>query len=642
METQALPDAPLTLGTAGHIDHGKTALVTLLTGKNTDRLREERERGISIELGYAELELPGGRRLSVVDVPGHERFVRTMVAGATGIDFFLLVIAADDGVMPQTVEHLAVLELLGVQRGVVALTKADLADDELLELARADVVEFLAKTSYAGAPLVTVSARDGRGVSELLAALDAVAADFEKVRRDGPARLPIDRVFALKGTGTVVTGTLWRGEIRAGDALLVEPGGRKVVARSVQVHDRADEAALGGRRVGVNLRGIDHGDIERGQWLVAAVGGGTAIAGPTTAFEAWVTVLGGARSLRSGERVRLHHGTAQYLARLQVLAGTSLEPGAQGAAVVRLDDGLAVVDPHDRFILRALSPVTTIGGGTVLDTRPRRWHDRAAHAAYCAALHEGDIARALALLAERAGAAGVGVADLAAVGLDEREAREACSTAEEAGELESRAGRWFVADTAAGAADGILTALRTLARERPERPQSAPAELAAQVAPFPIEALTSLLADLQKGGRVVETAGGYALVGGATLSQAQERLIAALLERLDAEPFAPPTLATLLQEEGMQRRELLAVLDVLAQRGRVVRADKDLWFTAAAVDEARRRLCEALARAPEITLAGFRDLLGTGRRNAQALLELFDREGLTRRQGDARVLRTRH
>jgi selenocysteine-specific elongation factor len=286
--------------------------------------------------------------------------------------------------------------------------------------------------------------------------------------------------------------------------------------------------------------------------------------------------------------------------------------------------------------------VTTIGGGTVLDTRPRRWHDRAAHVAYCAALHEGDIARALALLAERAGAAGVGVADLAAGGLDEREAREAFSTAEEAGELESRAGRWFVAGTAAAAAEEILTALRTLASERPERPQSAPAELAAQVAPFPIEALTSLLADLQKGGRVVETAGGYALVGGATLSQAQERLIAALLERLDAEPFAPPTLATLLQEEGMQRRELLAVLDVLAQRGRVVRADKDLWFTAAAVDEARRRLCEALARAPEITLAGFRDLLGTGRRNAQALLELFDREGLTRRQGDARVLRTRH
>ena len=204
----------LTLGTAGHIDHGKTALVTRLTGKNTDRLREERERGISIELGYAELELPSGARLSVVDVPGHERFVRTMVAGATGVDLFLLVIAADDGVMPQTVEHLAVIELLGVPDGVVALTKADAVDDELLELAAADVREFLDGTRYAGCEVVTVSARDGRGLDELLAALERVAARAEAGRRAGPARLPVDRVFPLKGIGTVVTGTLWAGEIQ--------------------------------------------------------------------------------------------------------------------------------------------------------------------------------------------------------------------------------------------------------------------------------------------------------------------------------------------------------------------------------------------------------------------------------------------
>ncbi len=213
------PTLPLTLGTAGHIDHGKTALITRLTGTNTDRLREERERGISIELGYAELELPGGRRVSVVDVPGHERFVRTMVAGATGIDLFLLVVAADDGVMPQTVEHLAVIELLGVERGVVALTKADLVDDELLELARADVERFLADTPFADAPIVVVSARDGRGLPELLEALAGVAGEVAAGRRDGPARLPVDRVFALRGFGTVVTGTLWRGAVSAGDRL---------------------------------------------------------------------------------------------------------------------------------------------------------------------------------------------------------------------------------------------------------------------------------------------------------------------------------------------------------------------------------------------------------------------------------------
>ena len=255
---------PLTLGTAGHIDHGKTALVTRLTGRNTDRLREERERGISIELGYAELALPSGARLSVVDVPGHERFVRTMVAGATGVDLFLLVVAADDGVMPQTVEHLAILELLGVRDGVVALTKADAVDEELLELAEGDVREFLDGTPYGGCDVVVVSARDGRGLDELLAALDRAAGRAEAGRHSGPVRLPVDRVFPLKGIGTVVTGTLWDGEIRAGDGLVVEPGGARAVVRSVQVHDHEAESVHAGSRTGVNLRGLGRGDIRRG------------------------------------------------------------------------------------------------------------------------------------------------------------------------------------------------------------------------------------------------------------------------------------------------------------------------------------------------------------------------------------------
>jgi selenocysteine-specific elongation factor len=319
---------PLTLGTAGHIDHGKTALITLLTGKNTDRLREEQERGISIELGYAELELPGGGRLSVVDVPGHERFVRTMVAGATGIDLFLLVIAADDGVMPQTVEHVAIIELLGVERGVVALTKADLVDQELLEMAEEDVREFLARTPYSGCEVVTVSARDGRGAAELLAALQRAADHVERGRRGGPARLPVDRVFPLKGIGTVVTGTLWRGAIRAGDALVVEPGGTRTAVRSVQVHDHEAEVVRAGSRVGVNLRGLDRDAVERGSWLVAPEAAGRVF----RRFDAWVRVAPGGRPLRSGDQVRLHHGTAQYLARVAPLEGREIAAGAQAAA----------------------------------------------------------------------------------------------------------------------------------------------------------------------------------------------------------------------------------------------------------------------------------------------------------------------
>ena len=642
-------EAPLTLGTAGHIDHGKTALITLLTGKNTDRLREERERGISIELGYAELELPTGRRLSVIDVPGHERFVRTMVAGATGIDLFLLVIAADDGVMPQTVEHVAILDLLGVRHGVVALTKADLVDDELLELARADVVEFLAAGPYSGAPVVTVSARDGRGVPELIGALEAASAEVERARRDGPARLPVDRVFPLKGIGTVVTGTLWRGEIKAGDALVVQPGGERVTVRSVQVHDHPAEVAHAGNRVGINVRGVEKDQIERGRWLVAPAAAST----PTSAFDAWIELLPSARALKSGSAVRLHHGTAQFVARVTVVEGKEIAAGGEGAAIVRLDAS-AAVEPHDRFILRSLSPVATIGGGVVLDAVPRRWHARGVRALFLAALHEGDTARAAPALAAARAELGLGAADLAGIGLAAAAAAEVLDAAEARGELESLSGpgggerrdvtvrRWFVPGTLAKLRAALAQALARRAHERPDRPFVTLAELATATPGLAAAQIVALLAALPDGARVVEDEGGYALEGaGGALGPAQERLAAAVLERMTREPFAPPTLAALAEQLGAERRSLTTVLEVLVRRGELVRVKEDLWFARVAVDAARERLLAALAHSGQITLAEFRDLVDTGRRNAQALLESFDREGLTRRRGDVRVPRTR-
>ncbi len=406
---------PLTLGTAGHIDHGKTALIALLTGKNTDRLREEQERGISIELGYAELDLPGGSRLSVIDVPGHERFVRAMVAGATGIDLFLLVIAADDGVMPQTVEHLAIIDLLGVRQGVVALTKADVVDDELLELAKDDVSEFLAESPYASSEIVTVSARDGRGRDELLAALERAATEVKARRRGGPARLPVDRVFPLKGIGTVVTGTLWQGEVRAGDPLIVEPSAVRTAVRSVQSHDHEAKSVRAGSRIGVNLRGLDRDEVRRGDWLVAPE-----LAGHVTRrFDAWVKVLPRSRPLRSGDSVRLHHGTAQFIARVAPLEGREIAPGAGAAAVVRLDRQ-AAVEPHDSFILRALSPMSTLGGGQVLAMASRRWHSRERHSACLTALSTGDAPRAVLELAADADQSGLTSHDLAALGIAPR------------------------------------------------------------------------------------------------------------------------------------------------------------------------------------------------------------------------------
>jgi selenocysteine-specific elongation factor len=361
------PDQPLTLGTAGHIDHGKTALVAALTGVDTDRLPQEKARGISIELGYAPLELPSGRRLSVVDVPGHERFVRTMVAGATGIDLFLLVVAADDGVMPQTREHLAIVELLDVPAGAVALTKRDLVDDELAELARLGIEELLDEGPYAGSQVVEVSSRTGAGLDDLRAALDGLAADSGRRPGEGPARLPIDRVFTLRGIGTVVTGTLWSGTVAVGDRLAIEPGGREARVRSLQVHDRAVERAGAGQRVALALVGVERAQVRRGQ---TAATPGTLPRSYRLACRLRV-LASAARPLRHGELVTVHHGTAETPATVVLRDAAELRPGAEGEVQLRLRRQVSAA-AGDRVILRLTSPQVTVAGAVVTDPAPPR------------------------------------------------------------------------------------------------------------------------------------------------------------------------------------------------------------------------------------------------------------------------------
>jgi selenocysteine-specific elongation factor len=341
---------PLTLGTAGHIDHGKTALIRALTGVDTDRLPQERERGISIELGYASLELPSGRRLSVIDVPGHERFVRTMVSGATGIDLFLMTIAADDGVMPQTREHAAVLQALGVQTGVVAVTKADLADPEMAMLEAGELLP--------GIETIAVSARTGLGLDVLRQRLDAAAdAVGSRAESDAAARLHIDRVFTIRGAGTVVTGTLWTGRIGRGDEMVVLPSGREFRVRGVQVHDEAAEAAAAGQRVAVNLVGTATSEIDRGD-VLAARGAGLQ---PTYLLDAELSFAGA--EPEHGDRVQVHHGTREAAARLAWLGGPFWQ--------VRLERPL-VPTQGDRLVIRQIAPPDTLGGGVVLDPAPRK------------------------------------------------------------------------------------------------------------------------------------------------------------------------------------------------------------------------------------------------------------------------------
>jgi selenocysteine-specific elongation factor len=360
---------PLTVGTAGHVDHGKTWLVRALTGKDTDRLPEERERGISIDLGYAPLELPDGRRLSLVDVPGHERFVRAMVAGATGIDLFLLVLDAAEGARPQTHEHLAILRLLGVEHGVVAVTKADAVDEETLELALEEARELVP-----GAEVLAVSAKTGAGLDDLRAALaratDLVAQSNYLVPRDAPARLHVDRAFTLKGIGTVVTGTLWSGSVGEGDLLQALPGGREVRVRSVQVHDEPVERAEAGQRVALSLPGVERSELRRGDVLVAP--------GAFRPSYRLDVALQPGGEIADGARLLVHHGTAAVLGRV-VRSGDW--------AQLRLARPV-VAAPGDRVVLRA---ETTLGGGTVLDAAPpRRAAPGAERALHAPVLVEGE------------------------------------------------------------------------------------------------------------------------------------------------------------------------------------------------------------------------------------------------------------
>jgi selenocysteine-specific elongation factor len=551
---------PLTVGTAGHIDHGKTWLVRALTGKDTDRLPEERERGISIDLGYAPLDLGGGHRLSLVDVPGHERFVRTMVAGATGIDLFLLVIDAGEGARPQTHEHLAILRLLAIEDGVVALTKADAVDEETIELAAEEARELVP-----GAPVVATSAKTGAGLDELRQALAAVAGRVERPAEDRPTRLFVDRAFTLRGIGTVATGTLWSGTVGEGDVLALEPEGREVRVRSVQVHDRPVERADPGQRVAVALPGVERRELGRGDALVRP--------GAYPVSYRLDVVLEAPADLPA--RAHVHHGTAAHFARV-VRAG-------ERYAQLRLASP-AVAARGDRVVLRA---ATTLGGGTVLDPAPPR-HSNPARFDH---LERGDVAALVHAPVRLDALAHVVGGELA--GLE-------------------RAGEWLYAPAWLEEEAARLRA--RLAAADPLDPG----------VPLPAEPWSREV--LPRAG--FEIRGTSLYEPGASRALGERAGAAARLEaKLSASGFEPIKI-----EDARLAR-------YLEHEGRLVRLGDGLAVGRTAYEEARRLLVEECAATGSIRLARFRDVLGTGRRPAQLLLERFDADGLTRRVGDERVLR---
>ena len=571
---------PLTVGTAGHIDHGKTWLVRALTGKDTDRLPEEQERGISIDLGYAPLDLPDGRRLSVIDVPGHERFIRNMVAGATGIDLFLIVSDATEGARPQTHEHLAILRLLGIDRGVIAVTKADAAEPALLEVVLAEARELVP-----GAEVVPVSAKTGEGIEELRAALEHAADALEQATMLGATRLYVDRAFTLRGIGTVVTGTLWSGSVGDGDELRAEPAGLDIRVRSVQVHDLPVERAEAGQRVALALPGIERDALRRGEALIED--------GAYPVSYRLDVELDELEPIADHARLQVHHGTAEIPARL-VRVGERF-------GQLRLDAPL-VAARGDRVVLR---DATTVGGGRVLDPAPPRTPD----------LHR------LELLATDDPVSIVGAlvhepvraADLVARALLPPTQLAAGLTAVE------QAGDWhFSADWLEHARREARTRLTLRAEAAPLDPGLPTAELLAN-APW-TDAVLPFLELEQRDGR--------AYLPGTAASLGEK---AADAEALEAR----------LGEAGLEpvRIDDAELARFLEAEGRLVRVGDGLAVGVGPYEEAKRALIAECAGAGKITLARFRDLMGISRRPAQLLLERFDADGLTRRVGDERVLR---
>lgn len=638
------------IGTAGHVDHGKTTLIRALTGTDTDRLQEEKARGMTIDLGFAQLRLPSPEpgalaiEAGIVDVPGHERFVKNMLAGAGGVDVALVVVAADEGPMPQTREHLDILTLLQVEHGVVALTKADLADADLRELAVDATREALEATPLAQAPIIPVSAESGEGIEALLAGLARAVFAAPLRDRRAPFRLPVDRVFSLPGVGTVVTGTLVAGTLASGDPVSVQPQNLQTRARTLQTHNQRVDAVVAGMRVAVNLPGVVVSEIERGAVLCSP---GTLQA--TQLFDAHVGLLRSApRLLRHRERVRLHLGTGEVLARVLLLEGNEAAPVEAGKnervfAAQLLCETPAAPVRGERFVVRTYSPQRVIGGGTVLDPHPvRRYRrgDAAAQALFEARGADDLVDQVYAALAaqHRDWAPGELAADL---GMPEENVRPVLALLEEQGRAVAFPdGRW-VSDLVVGRlGDTARRVLATYHKQNPLRRAMPPGGLRTPLAKAAsVRDFNSVLTFLEiEGVLAVEPTLGVRLPEHEVTVPPGWQSAADTLLRVFGEAGLQPPPPDFLQRDYPRDVPVLTLLNILAERGELVRVADDLFFHPSAMAHLKETI-RRLAHGNEgVTVGTVRDATGSSRKFILPLLEYLDAQHFTRRQGDARVL----
>ncbi len=617
------------VGTAGHIDHGKTALVRALTGIDTDRLEEEKRRGISIDLGFAHLDLAPGVRAGFVDVPGHERFVKNMLAGVGGIDLVLLVIAADESIMPQTREHFDICRLLGIPRGIVVLTKADLVDRDLLDLARLEAADFVAGSFLDGAPIIAVSSTTGQGLDELRARLLDIAASVPVKNSSRHFRLPIDRAFSMHGFGTVVTGTLVSGSVAREHEIEAHPGGRRLRVRGLQVHGHAAERALAGQRTALNVTGAEPHDLARGMVLTDLEKFHS-----VTRIDCVLDLLPSARPLKHRAPVHLHTGTAEVEAEARLLDGSdALAPGARGPVRFVLRDPLLVF-PGDRFIIRMFSPVVTIGGGVVVDItahRYRRGEDAGARLNMLAARLQDE---GLALLV-RESRYGLGMPDLVArtallPAEIERAAASPSLVALSHPQFWLLDREWFSHATAR-----VTQVVGDFHRKNPLAAGMPKQELRSRefpgAPPFLLDALIERAPGLAAEGEIVRLSSHKVV-----LKQDEEQATSAIEQAFEKAGLSVPAVAEVLAKSGVESARSRTLLQILIRQGRLVKIADDLVFHRSALAGLRARL--APHRGQRLSVPQFKDLAGVSRKYAIPLLEYLDRERITRRDGDSRLV----
>ncbi len=629
----------LIIGTAGHIDHGKTTLVKRLTGIETDRLKEEKQRGISIELGFAPFNLPGGQKAAIVDVPGHERFIRHMLAGAFGIDMVLFTIAADEGVMPQTREHADIIEMLGVDKGIVVITKMDMVDEEWLMLVEDEIREYIDTTVLKGCPIIAVSAVTGEGISELLATIEEVAATVIEKSIVGQARLPIDRVFTIAGFGTVITGTLWSGQIHVGDVLELMPTQKAVKVRTLHVHNEKVTTAYAGQRVAVNLQGIEVSEIKRG-YLIASSG----YLSPSYRVDTKLRLLSNStRTLRNWNRVRFHLGTDETLGRVVLLDRDELIPGEEAYVQIVMEKPV-VAYKGDPFVIRYYSPVDTIGGGIIIDPNAphqKRYREEVLNdlavkeegSLYDVVLHELETSTqeplSIAELAKRTGSTEPAIIQEINQLLEDEKVVDI-----------SKKGSYYLSNEVLGTIYEQIVATITRYQEKYPLRSGYPKEdmrsrLFGKINP---KVFNAMLKYLEEEGRLVTN---NSLVGIPGLRPApgekEKQIIGAISTIMKDSLFMPPGLEEIRLKLKIQDEELGEVIAYLAEQGELVKINEGLYFSKAAIESGQELLSEYFAREKELSLATARDILDTSRKYALPLIEYYDRTHFTRRVGDIRV-----